>query len=126
MSSATLPLLLADSRDADHGWPDEHGMPPPAGPWGEPPTDGGAEPVRPARAQEREQSPTPHPGVRVGHGRPARTLNDQLLSLLRGDLRDCVVCGEPAAIEATRVTCPACGSAIEERPSDAADQLAMI
>jgi hypothetical protein len=115
MSSAALTLRLVVAPDSDRGWPHDS-----------PQTDLGAEPVGPAQPQEHQRTQRPQAGVGAGPVRPARTLNDELLSLLRGETNECVVCGEPATIEDTHVTCCTCGSALVERPVGAADQLAMV
>jgi hypothetical protein len=50
---------------------------------------------------------------------PARpTLEATLLALMRGELREGLVCGEPVEGEGERVECPACGSVLEPAPRE--------
>jgi Zn finger protein HypA/HybF involved in hydrogenase expression len=37
---------------------------------------------------------------------------------MRGELRECLVCGEPVEGEGERVECPACGSVLEPAPRE--------
>jgi hypothetical protein len=43
-----------------------------------------------------------------------RTLDEELLALLRGEDDSCPVCGERVEGPAGRVECSACGSVVEE------------
>jgi hypothetical protein len=42
-----------------------------------------------------------------------RTLDEELVALLRGDAPECLVCGEDVEAEGERVECQACGSIVE-------------
>jgi hypothetical protein len=51
-----------------------------------------------------------------------RTLDEELLALLRGEVAECLVCGEEIELldesGRDRVECPACGSVIERPPPE--------
>jgi hypothetical protein len=46
------------------------------------------------------------------------TLETTLLALMRGELRECLVCGEPVEGDGERVECAACGSVLEPAPRE--------
>jgi len=49
-----------------------------------------------------------------------RTLDEELVALLCGEIAECLVCGEEIEVagERERVECPACGSVLERPPPD--------
>ena len=55
-----------------------------------------------------------------------RTLDEELLALLRGESAECLVCGERVEAEAGRVECEACGSVLERRPGVIEGQLGLL
>jgi hypothetical protein len=51
---------------------------------------------------------------------PTRSLDEELVALLRGEAEECLVCGEPVEADWERgsVECPACGSVLEPAPRE--------
>jgi hypothetical protein len=58
---------------------------------------------------------------------PFRSLDDQLLALIRGDLFECPACGEGVdASEEGRIACAECGSSLEPPPPHIEGQLMLM
>ena len=52
-------------------------------------------------------------------GAPRReSLDELLVALLRGDVCECLVCGEAVELDAGRAECPACGAVLEAPPRE--------
>jgi hypothetical protein len=94
---------------------------PDRGPGGEGVAGTGSHPARSAPSRVSDGQ-----GVVGGGGRRGRTvpnpalptLEAALLALMRGELRECLVCGEPVEGDEERVECAACGSVLEPAPRE--------
>ena len=52
-----------------------------------------------------------------------RTLDQELLALLRGASLECLVCGEFVLHEGSRIRCPECGTTLAREVGQAGSQL---
>ena len=55
-----------------------------------------------------------------------RTLDEELAAIARGDVVECLVCGELIDPQEDRAECHACGSVLERRREPGPDQLALL
>ena len=65
----------------------------------------------------------PHP---LGIGTIPPSLDEELAALFRGEIVECLACGEPVEAEEGRVECAACGTRFETAPVLIEGQLELL
>jgi hypothetical protein len=65
-----------------------------------------------------------HPALGAEPARPS--LDEELGALFRGEIVECLVCGEPVDVEDNRAECRSCGTLVEPAPVVIEGQLELL